>query len=135
MPLFAAVLTIAALSDWFQAVPPQIRVLFLGVCIVAAALTFVGTWNAADEVIDAGDRLRLRRRGTEATVPLADIEKISIRSWSNPSRIELRLRKSGGLGDRVMFIPRGNLFGRLVGNRVYLDLCERVERTRRGGAA
>ncbi|QWP74670.1 hypothetical protein J5226_13310 [Lysobacter sp. K5869] len=109
----------------------ETRALMVCACALLLVLVFMSTWNAADEVVDAGDRLKVRLRGVEAIVLLADIEQVSIRNWSNPDRIVLKLRKPGWLGDRIMFIPRGNFWlSRFGGNGVYLDLRERIGRGR-----
>src|SRR5690242_6127399 len=63
-------------------------------------------WNLADEVLDGGDYLIVRKGGIEQRVPLANIMNVSGSTYVNPPRVTLRLVEPGPLGDEVAFMPR-----------------------------
>ncbi|MGH8079942.1 MAG: hypothetical protein ACREP7_05160 [Lysobacter sp.] len=108
------------------------EILFV-VIVVASIAQFAYMWTLADEVDDAADRLKLKRRGVDATVLLADVERVSKTWWSNPDRIVLHLRRPGPLGERVAFIPRGKGLG-FGTSPVFADLKGRVEQARNSRA-
>jgi hypothetical protein len=92
-------------------------------------------WDLADEVLDAGDHLLVKRRGTEERIPISNIMNVSVSSYVNPIRVSLRLVKPGKLGSEVAFTPQApftlNPFAK---NRVAEDLIVRVHRERTRGA-
>jgi hypothetical protein len=92
-------------------------------------------WDLADEVLDAGDHLLVKRRGTEERIPISNIMNVSVSSYVNPIRVSLRLVKPGKLGSDVAFTPQApftlNPFAK---NRVAEDLIVRVHRERTRGA-
>jgi len=68
------------------------------VCVMPVFLAVVyrfQIWPLADAVDDAGDALRIRRRGVELRIPLADIVNVSSSRHSRSRRITLRLRRAG----------------------------------------
>ncbi|MBW8810189.1 MAG: hypothetical protein JF591_15510 [Lysobacter sp.] len=98
---------------------------------VAAIVAFVAqvatTWNLADEVVDHGDHLRVRRRSIEETVAIADIDKVSAEYAIRPLRVVLSLRGPGAFGRRIVFVPRPNsAFGTYGESRVAADLSQRI---------
>ncbi|KRB08878.1 hypothetical protein ASD86_06220 [Lysobacter sp. Root690] len=95
--------------------------------VAAFAAQIATTWNLADEVVDHGDNLRVRRRGVEETVTIADIEKVSAEYAIRPIRVSLLLRKPGAFGRRIVFVPRPNsAFGTYGESRVAADLSRRI---------
>jgi hypothetical protein len=92
-------------------------------------------WDLADEVLDAGDHLLVKRRGTEERISIANIMNVSVSSYVNPIRVSLRLVKPGKLGPVIAFTPQApftlNPFAK---NRVAEDLIVRVHRERTRGA-
>ncbi|MBX9403801.1 hypothetical protein K4L06_21050 [Lysobacter sp. BMK333-48F3] len=63
------------------------------------------TADLADEVLDDGDKLKVRKGGLEQTVALRDIVDVSVTRNTNPARLSLRLDRAGALGDRIAFVP------------------------------
>jgi hypothetical protein len=63
-------------------------------------------FDLADEVVDAGDALVVKRNGITVTIPLADIVNIDASSFSNPPRIVLALRTETPLGRKIAFMPQ-----------------------------
>ena len=93
----------------------------------AFAAQIATTWNLADEVVDHGDRLRVRRRGIEETVAIADIEKVSAEYAIRPIRVSLLLRTPDAFGRRIVFVPHPNsAFGTYGERRVAAELSQRV---------
>ncbi len=89
-------------------------------------------WQLADEVLDAGDALLVRRGAVQVRVPLAGIAEVRLWSASTPPRIELRLAHPSRLGASVAFMPtwHGYTGTPLAENPVAADLVARVERAR-----
>jgi len=85
----------------------------------------------ADEVRDGGTFLLVRKGGMEERVQLSNVMNVDITQYQNPSRITLRLRTPGKLGNEVSFIPQSsfqlNPFAR---NKVAEALIQRVDRAR-----
>ena len=90
-------------------------------------------WDLADEVRDGGTFLLIRKGGLEERVLLSNVININVSQFSNPSRISLRLRTPGKMGDEVVFIPkttfRLNPFAR---NALAEKLIRRVDDARQG---
>jgi len=80
----------------------------------------------ADEVVDHGDHLQIRRGSIEESIPIADIETISTNHAFRPARVTLRLRHPGRLGDHISFIPRQNWLGMYVESAVVVELRQRI---------
>lgn len=90
-------------------------------------------WDLADEVRDGGTFLLIRKGGLEERVLLSNVININVSQFTNPSRISLRLRTPGKMGDEVAFIPktefRLNPFAR---NALAETLIRRVDDARQG---
>lgn len=88
-------------------------------------------WDLADDVLDGGDHLLVRRGDIAERVALANVLNVSINQLSNPPRVSLRLFKPGRLGDTVVFIPRSAFrFNPFARNPVAESLLARVEQLR-----
>ena len=108
------------------------------VCVMPVFLALLyrfQLWPLADVVDDVGDALRVRRRGVELRVPLADILNVSAPRYSRSRRITLRLRRAGELGDEIAFLPvatlRWNPFAR---DPLADELIHRVDAARTAAA-
>jgi hypothetical protein len=90
-------------------------------------------FDLADTVYDEGDALRVRFRGDEERIPLANIMNISYSGLTNPPRATLTLRQPGIFGKEVTFSPIQKVFGPLLrtSNPIVSDLIERVDAARR----
>lgn len=99
---------------------------FLVAAAIVAAMHGVKMGRLADEVVDHGDYLRVRRGSIEESIPIADIEKISSSHAFRPARVTLLLRRPGRLGDRVSFIARENWLGVYVESAAVVELRQRI---------
>lgn len=105
---------------------------------IALLMTFGGTvlmwllvWDLADEVVDEGGYLRVRKGRIEERVMLRDVVKVSYSGNTNPVRLSLWLHRPNRLGDRVVFIPKGFVW-RLSGEHPMAEeLRARAERLRK----
>lgn len=89
-------------------------------------------WDLADEVVDHGDSLRVRKGGEEERIPLSNIMNVSASTNMSPQRITLRLVRPGRFGTEVAFIPQMQFsFNPFAKNLVAEDLMVRVDRARR----
>lgn len=84
----------------------------------------------ADEVWDAGSELIVKKGGSEARVPLAQIANVSYERFTNPPLVTLRLREPSALGDSIVFAPPVRFF-RFARNPLVEDLIVRVDAARR----
>lgn len=106
----------------------------IAIGILCAALLYF-FWNTqmhrlADEVLDCGDRLKVRRGRIEETVLLSQVSAAEIASSGGFHRITLRLKeRSKLLGDRVEFLPQASLWSNLAALKALAqDLNERAHR-------
>jgi hypothetical protein len=81
----------------------------------------------ADEVLDCGDRLKVRRGRVEETIPLSQVSAAEVSSSGGFHRITIRLRTAARLGNRIEFLPQASLWSNLGAiKKVALDLTERA---------
>jgi hypothetical protein len=81
--------------------------------VMPLLVTFGGTvlmwrlvWDLADDVVDEGGYLRVRKGRVEERVMLRDVVKVSCLN-TNPVRLSLWLHRPNRFGERVVFIPKG----------------------------
>jgi hypothetical protein len=106
----------------------------IAIGILCAALIYF-FWNTqihrlADEVLDCGDRLKVRRGRIEETLALTQISAAEITSSGGFHRITLRLKeRSKHLGDRIEFLPQASLWSNLAALKTLAQgLNERAHR-------
>jgi hypothetical protein len=106
----------------------------IAIGILCAALIYF-FWNTqmhrlADEVLDCGERLKVRRGRTEETIPLSQVSAVEVSSSSGFHRITLRLKeRSKHFGDRIEFLPQASLWSNLGALKdLARDLSERAHR-------
>ena len=87
-------------------------------------------FDLADEVIDAGDALRVRFGADEERIALTEIINVGYTQFVNPPRITLTLRHAGRFGREVSFSPPQSLFAPFARNPLVSELIERVEAAR-----
>lgn len=118
----------AALDPRFLLMPAVMAVFGY---FVLRALVF----DLADEVVDAGDALIVRKAGDEARIALADIVNVDSSMFMNPPRIVLTLRTPCRFGREIAFSPLANrsLFAPFAPNPTAKELIERVDRARLRG--
>jgi hypothetical protein len=107
MPAFWLVLVVGVGVLMWLGPRPRMGALVM-VCLLPVFLGLIyrfQVWPLADAVDDVGDALRIRRRGVEVRVPLADIVSVTERRNTRSRRVILRLRRAGALGDEIAFLP------------------------------
>jgi hypothetical protein len=78
--------------------------------IVPVLMAVFGYWimkklvfGLADEVLDAGDTLVVRRGGQEERIALSDIKNVNYSPYVSPPQVTLSLRRHTVFGDTVTF--------------------------------
>jgi hypothetical protein len=80
----------------------------------------------ADEVVDCGDCLKVRRAGREEEVPFSNVATADVSTSSGIHRITVRLRGPTKMGSTIEFLPQASLWSNLPGvQRVAAGLAER----------
>jgi hypothetical protein len=127
--LFVVAPSVLSGDIWQNPLPSAIAVGILG-----AALGFF-FWKTqmhrlVDEVLDCGDRLKVRRGGAEETVPLSRISAVEVSTSGGFHRITVRLEEPSKLfGQRVEFLPQASLWSNLAALKsLARDLSERAHR-------
>ena len=109
---------------------------FLLIPVGTAVLTHVFlhalTRDLADEVVESGDSLIVRKAGEEARIALADVVNVDASTLFNPPRITLSLRTPCRFGAKVVFSPPPNprLFAPFAPTPTAQARIERVHRAR-----
>ena len=102
---------------------------FLGVAVAGYVITRLVASELADEVLDAGDHLRVRKGAIEIDVPLREIEAVKESLFQKqPPRIELVLKAPGPFGRVIAFIPGRDSLMPLTRSELTHELRERVDR-------
>lgn len=106
----------------------------IAIGILCAALSYF-FWNTqmhrlADEVLDCGDRLKVRRGRIEETIPLSQVAVAEVSSSGGFHRITLRLKeRSKAFGERLEFLPQASLWSNLAALKgLAEELSERAQR-------
>jgi hypothetical protein len=113
-------------SLWRNPLPSAIAV-----GILCAALLYF-FWNTqmhrlADEVLDCGDHLKVRRGRVEETIPLSQVATAEVSSSSGFHRISILLRTASRFGRRIEFLPQASLWSNVGAIKsVARDLTERA---------
>lgn len=86
-------------------------------------------WGLADEVLDAGDSLLVRRGHEQEQIPLANIINVGYEPMTNPHRVTLTLRSPGRFGNQISFYAQQKFlpFGQ---NPVITELIQRIDEAR-----
>lgn len=108
-------------------------VLPIAMVVVAGLIARKVLWSCADEVVDAGDRLLVRRGSRRTEITFDEIESVRSSILMKPHRITLRLRSPGELGRDVTFIPEGDTkYQPFSRSRLEIELGRRAEDARAG---
>ncbi len=87
----------------------------------------------ADEVMDCGDHLKVRRGATEEIIPFSSISMARVSTGSGIPRITVHLNQPAKLGGRIEFLPQASLWSnRSAIERVAGSLTDRASRARAG---
>jgi hypothetical protein len=103
----------------------------IAIAILSAALIYF-FWKTqmhrlADEVLDCGDHLKVRRGRIEETIPLSQVSAAEVSSTGGFHRITLRLRTPAQLGNRIEFLPQASLWSNVGAiKQVAQDLTRRA---------
>jgi hypothetical protein len=113
---------------WQNPLPIVIAVAILG----SFALFFLMKMQVhrlADEVVDCGEFLKIRRGRTELEVPLADVSGVEVATFSGIHRISIQLPRPTKLGTRIEFLPQASLWSDPAAvKRLASALAERAPR-------
>jgi hypothetical protein len=116
-------------DSWRNPLPSAIAI---GILCAALIYFFRSTQmhRLADEVLDCGERLKVRRGRIEETIPLSQVSAVEVISRSGFHRITLRLKeRSKHFGDRIEFLPQASLWSNLGALKgLAQDLSERAHR-------
>jgi len=86
-------------------------------------------FSIADEVVDGGDFLKVRRARTEVIIPFSAITSAEVKSEYGMHRITIHLRERTKFGERIDFWPQASLWGNLFGvQQVAMDLANRAKK-------
>ena len=86
-------------------------------------------FSIADEVVDCGDYLKVRRARTEVKIPFSSISAAEVSTTYRMHRITVHLREQTKLGTRVDFWPQASHWGNLPAvQQVAIDLADRARR-------
>ena len=114
---------------WRSPLPSAIAI---GILCAALIYFFRSTQmhRLADEVLDCGERLKVRRGRIEETISLSQVSSVEVSSSSGFHRITLRLKeRSKHFGDRIEFLPQASLWSNLGALKgLAQDLSERAHR-------
>jgi hypothetical protein len=85
----------------------------------------------ADEVLDGGEFLLVKKGGVEERISFANVRNVSYQDLVNPPRVTLSLREDTRLGREIVFMPPQRFGGILRGkNPLVEDLIDRIDRAR-----
>jgi hypothetical protein len=86
-------------------------------------------FSIADEVVDCGDHLKVRRARTEIEIPFSSISTAEVSTAYRMHRITVHLREETKIGKRVDFWPQASLWGNLFAvQQVAIGLADRAKR-------
>ena len=85
----------------------------------------------ADEVLDCGDHLRVRRGRVDEDIPFSKISAVEMSTQVGIHRLTVRLRELGRFGGRIEFLPQASLWSNPAGvRRVASGLAERANQAK-----
>jgi hypothetical protein len=85
----------------------------------------------ADEVVDCGDHLTIKRGSTEENISFSKISAAEVATAGGITRITIRLRELTGFGGQIEFLPQASLWSNLPGiERVAAALTERAKQAK-----
>lgn len=85
-------------------------------------------FSIADEVVDCGDHLKVRRARTEVVIPFSAVASAEVATDFRIHRITVHLREQTKIGNRIDFWPQASLWSSLFGvQQLALSLTERAK--------
>jgi hypothetical protein len=86
-------------------------------------------FSIADEVVDCGDHLKVRRAHTAIEIPFSGISSVEVSTAYRMHRITVHLREQTKIGKRVDFWPQASLWGNIFAvQQVAIGLADRAKR-------
>ncbi len=87
----------------------------------------------ADEVMDCGDHLKVRRGRTQEIIRFSNVATADVSTSGGIHRITVRLRQPTKLGGQIEFLPQASLWSNLAGvKRVAAGLTDRANQAKDG---
>jgi hypothetical protein len=114
---------------------PMPQVFAVGVLVVCWAIFFRKTQihRVADEVLDCGDHLKVRRGRVEEDILFSKIAAVEMSTQVGLHRITIRLRELSRFGAKIEFLPQASLWSNPNGvRRVASGLAERASQANGG---
>jgi len=101
----------------------------LGMAAIGYFILKKTMWGLADEVLDAGDSLIVRRGSEQEQIPLANIINVGYQPMADASRVTLTLRNPGRFGNEISFYAQKKFlpYGQ---NPVITELIQRIDAAR-----
>ena len=85
-------------------------------------------FSIADEVIDCGDHLKVRRARIKVIIPFSTITSAEVRTDYRMHRITIHLRERTKIGNHIDFWPQASLWGNLFAvQQLAVSLAERAK--------
>lgn len=134
--MYAAV-CVWMLSDESKKPRPDYPTLAIALVILGVIMALVfkrRMWGLADEVLDGGDHLVIRRGKREARVELANVSEVSLDSGP-PTKVTLQLKLPSEFGAKISFVPNPTSRNPLATSSIAEDLVQRVRQLDAGGAS
>jgi hypothetical protein len=125
----AAFVVLPAALDGSLLGNPVPHVFAVGVLMVCWAVFFWKTQihSVADEVVDCGDHLKVRRGRVEEDIGFSKISAVEMSTQVGIHRITVRLRELSRFGGKIEFLPQASLWSNPAGVRRVADgLAERA---------
>jgi MFS-type transporter involved in bile tolerance (Atg22 family) len=129
----ALVAAVAAPSFVDKSIFNQPIVHIIPICILIAFLVYFlqrgRFFSIADEVVDCGDHLKVRRSRMDVEIRFSNILTAEVSTAYRIHRITIHLRDRTNIGMRVDFWPQASLWGNLFAvQQIAKDLAGRAKR-------
>jgi len=86
-------------------------------------------FSIADEVVDCGDHLKVRRARMDVEIRFSNILTAEVSTAYRMHRITIHLRERTNMGKRVDFWPQASLWGNLFAvQQIAMNLADRAKR-------
>jgi hypothetical protein len=130
---FLALFLLSGIGSGIAIKQPMFLIMPIGMAIFGFFLMRKLVFDLADEVLDAGEHLIVRKSGREIQIRIADIINVSTSLIQNPPRLTLRLALPSEFGSEIAFmVKRDNVWNPFQTTcSIADDLITRVDASRR----
>jgi hypothetical protein len=104
---------------------PTLAVVLVIVGVIMVVVFKRRMWGLADEVLDGGDHLLIRRGKRETRIELANVSEVSLDSGP-PTKVTLQLKIPSEFGPKISFVPNATSRNPLATSSIAEDLVQRV---------